>query len=64
MEIWSWENKKGILPRGSCVRTTEGLHHTDPNETLKKKTRWELYKDAVCCFEQIQETAPYKKAAV
>ena len=31
---------------------------------LEKKVSWELYKDIACCFEQIQEAAPYKKALV
>ena len=29
-----------------------------------EKARWELHKQAVCCFEQKLETACYKTAAV
>ena len=29
-----------------------------------EKARWELHKDAVCCFEQILEAAPHKTAIV
>ena len=31
---------------------------------LEAKARWELHKDAVCCFEQILEAAPHKTATV
>ena len=36
----------------------------DSNETLGEKVRWELYKDATQCFEQILVAAPYKTVAV
>ena len=29
-----------------------------------KKARWELHKNAMCCFKQILEAAPHKIAAV
>ena len=29
-----------------------------------EKTRWELYKNAACCFEQFLEAAPYKASFV
>ena len=37
------------------------LHHLNFNETPSEKAKWELFKDAVCYFEQILEAAPYKK---
>ena len=36
----------------------------DLNKTLEERARWELYKDAVCWFEQILEGALYKTAAI
>ena len=29
-----------------------------------EKARWELHKNATCCFEQILEAASYKTAVV
>ena len=34
------------------------------NEILGEKARWELYKNATCCFKQILEVATHKAAAV
>ena len=31
---------------------------------LSEKTKWELYKNAACCFEKILEAAPHKTPAV
>ena len=31
---------------------------------MEKKGRWELYKNAMCCFEQIQEATLHKIAVV
>lgn len=36
----------------------------DINKTIGKETIWHVYKKAVRCIEFIQETVPYKKAAV
>ena len=44
--------------------TVVWLHYLDSNETLGEKARWELYKDAACCFEQILELAPYKTVVI
>ena len=41
----------------SCIRTTVWFCHFNSNETPEEKAGWELYKDAVCSFEQILETA-------
>ena len=46
-----WENKMKIFPSCCCFSTTVWLHHLDTNEMFE--ARWELYKDADCCFEQI-----------
>ena len=54
----------GILPNCSSVSTTVWLHHLNLQKTLREKSRWELNKDAVYCFEQIQEASPYKTAAI
>ena len=40
------------------------MHNLDANEMRGEKARWELHKDAACCFEQILEAAPYKTAVV
>ena len=45
-----------------AVSTTVCLHQQDFNEMIEKKARWKRRKDAVCCFELIQEAAPYKMA--
>ena len=34
------------------------------NKRSEEKARWGLYKDAVYCFEQILEAAPYKIVSV
>ena len=36
----------------------------DSNETNGENASWELRKNASCCFEQIQEAAPHKTAAI
>ena len=56
-------HKMGILPGCSCVSTIVWLHHLDFNEIPEEKARWERNKYTVCCFEQILEAAPHKKAA-
>ena len=50
-----------FLPNGSLVGPTVWLHDLDSNETLEEKARWELYKNATPCFEQILEPLPTKK---
>ena len=49
-----------IFPSCSHVSIIEWLHHLDFNKTTEEKAKWELYKNAACCFEQIQETGPKK----
>ena len=62
---WSlWKNKIGIFPSCSCDSTIVWLDHLDFNEIFGEKARWELHKDAVCCFEQILEAALQKTAAI
>ena len=34
------------------------------NEIPGENTRWEVYKNASCCFQQNLEAVPYKTAAV
>ena len=53
----------GILPSCSHVSTTVWLHHSDLNEMLGDKARWELHNDSTFCFEQILEAAPYYREA-
>ena len=54
-----------ILPSCCCDTTiTILLHHLDSNKMLEEKARWELPKDAACCFEQILEMTIYKTAVV
>ena len=43
----------------SNVSTIVWLHNLDFNETLGEKARWELLKDAVNRFEQIQQAASH-----
>ena len=50
----------GILPSCSLVSTIIWLHNQDSTDSLGEKDRWELHKNAVCCFEQILEAAPPK----
>ena len=40
------------------------MHQVNFNETSTAKATWELHKNSRCCFEQIQEAAPHKTAAV
>ena len=40
------------------------MHHLDFDRTPWENIRWELHKDAACCFEQILEAAPYKTGTV
>ena len=50
-----WWSKMGILQSSSRVNTIVWLHHSNFKKMLGEKGRWELHKDAVCYFEQIQE---------
>ena len=36
----------------------------DANKTNGEKARWELYKNAMSCFQQILNARPYKTEAV
>ena len=44
--------------------TIAWLHHLDFIKRLREKAKWELLKDAACCFEKIQEAASHKTVAV
>ena len=50
-------NNAGILPSCSCESTTGRLDHLDSNKTLGEKSRWELNKHVICCFEHIMKAA-------
>ena len=54
----------GILPSCSRVSTSVCLHHLDFDQTLEEIASWELLKGAESYFEQIQEAASYKTAAL
>ena len=51
-----------FLPSCGCINTTVWMYHMDIIKTHGHKTRWELYKNAICCFEQILETTLHKIA--
>ena len=53
-----------ILPSCSHISIIVWLQHLDSNKMPGEKARWELHKNAACCFEQILEAAPYKTAVV
>ena len=53
-----------ILPSCIHVSITTWLHHLDLKKMLGEKARWELHKDAMCCFEQVLEVEPVNTAAV
>ena len=53
-----------ILPSCDCVSTTVWLHHLDMNKAIGEKPRWEQYKNAVYCFEQVPEAAHNKITTV
>ena len=54
----------GVFSSFSHVCTTVCLHHLNTHKMSGEKVTWELLKNAVCCFKQILEAAPYKTAAV
>ena len=65
----SWRNPcdkniTRILLSCSHVRTTMWIHYQDSNETNGEKVTWKLYKNVVCCFEQILVASPLKTATV
>ena len=41
----------GFLASCACVNTTVWMHCLDVNKTPGEKARWEVYKNATCCFE-------------
>ena len=53
------KNKTGILL--ALASTTVRLHHWDFNKNPWEKATREQHKNAMCCFQQILETAPLKK---
>ena len=48
----------------SCIHTTIWMHHMNANNAQRKKTRWDLLKNAACCFEKILGATPNKTAVV
>ena len=52
------------FPSCGSVNTTVWMYHVDTNKMHWEKARWELYMNAMCCFEQKLEATPHKKAAV
>ena len=54
----------GFLPSCSHVSTIVWLPHLDANEVFRGEASCKLHKNAVCCLEQILETASCKIAAV
>ena len=63
--IWKFHLiKMGFLPKCGHVSTTLCMHYLNSNKTHGEKTRWELHKNVMYCFEQILEAAPHKTAAV
>ena len=57
-------DKIRFLPSCGYVSTYVWMHHLDSNKMHEVKTSWELYKNAMCCFKQILETAAHKTAIV
>ena len=53
-----------IFPSCSHISTTIWWHHLNFNKMPGENTWRELNKAAACSFEQIQEVAPFKTAAV
>ena len=49
--------------RCGYVSTIVWLHHMEFNEALGEKARHELYKNAMCCFEQTLGATTHKTAA-
>ena len=56
--------KTGFLPNCGCVHTIVWMHHLETNKKHREKAKWKLFKNAVCCFDQILETTFCKTAAV
>ena len=61
--IWKSDQTR-FLPSCGCDHTTVWMHHLDSSKMHGEKARWELHKNALCCFEQILEATPYKTADV
>ena len=53
-----------FFPSYGSVSTTLWLHYVDANKTHEEKARWELYRDVMCCCEQILEPKFHKTAAI
>ena len=66
MKIWSLSDKiKWNFFQAVAVSVLlYGLHQLDVNKTHEEKARWELHKNAMCCFQQIFEPKLHKRAAV
>ena len=62
---WNPSNKLkwDFFPNFNRVNTV-WLSNLNFSETYGEKTSWKLQKDAVCCFEQILEAAPYRTTTV
>ena len=43
------------------VNTTIEMYHKDADKMQQEKVRWELHKNAICCFEEILEVIPHKQ---
>ena len=57
------KNKTVFLPGRGCGNTT--AYDMDANGTdQEKKARWELHKNAKCCFEQILKVRLHKRATI
>ena len=56
--------KTQFLPSSGGVSTIAWMHYLDSNKMYGEKARWEVNKNATCCFEQILEAALHQKAAV
>ena len=54
----------GILPSFSYVSTIVWLHHLNITEVLGEKSRWNLHKNAACCFEHFLKATPRKTPSV
>ena len=53
-----------ILPCCRSISITVWLHYWEFNKTLREKARWELYNDAIFCFEEILEAVLHKTFTV
>ena len=57
-----WQLKWNFFQVCSFVNTTVWMHHIDTRKSHWEKARWELHKNAACCFEQILEATTHRIA--